>query len=230
MDMNSSCRSITWASYLAKSIRSEKYFMNHRCYVYIYIYICRQDIGHIHVDLFVVKALYRYWLHRSRNQTTGVKGWKFEDVVPPAMEIEDESKRNGSPNFSESMLVCTRSIKLRVYPGSPIWPKTCTCAFSQHSSQWGCGNKFSQPSGPAYQLHISAQNSWGYMRFSFSDVWAVWHTSHIGLLGCQKEAQSAFVEFVALVDVTNLGTFDSCRACIWVNFRDIRPRHPTKWF
>ena len=151
MDMNSSCRSITWASYLAKSIRSEKSFRNHRCYmdvsensgtpqssiligfsiinhpfwvplfleipvyIYIYVYIYKNPrkvdkIPSIFTWIFfVVQVLHRYWLHRSRNQKTGVKGWKFEDVVPPTVEIEDESKRNRSPNFYESMLVGTRS-------------------------------------------------------------------------------------------------------------------------
>lgn len=118
MDMNSSCRSITWASYLAKSIRSEKYFRNHRCYVYIYIYVKihgRYTTYRVCSRVFfVVQVLYRYWLHGSRNQKTGVKGWKFEDVVPPTVEIEDESesKRNGLQTSTNPCLLVQ----------GPIWP------------------------------------------------------------------------------------------------------------
>ena len=43
-----------------------------------------------------------------------------------------------------------------------------------------------------------------------------------------KRNAVSFFEFVAFVHVTNLATFHSCQAHILGNFRDVRPRHPTR--
>lgn len=85
-------------------------------YIYIYVKIHGRYTTYRVCSrvFFVVQVLYRYWLHGSRNQKTGVKGWKFEDVVPPTVEIEDESesKRNGLQTSTNPCLLVQ----------GPIWP------------------------------------------------------------------------------------------------------------